>query len=178
MPQVSLGPRRRAWLLVAGQLAMLVCAMAFSLVHLGADARVPALAAARPLAAGQTITVDDLQVVRIVPDAGMALLPAGEASRVVGSSVAVPVAAGTLLSEAQLGPAQWPPRGRLWRRCRSSRVGCRPGWLREARDLGIRPEALRTWLRRDVADPWRAGRPAVHGRDGAHPQDGQGLRGQ
>jgi flagella basal body P-ring formation protein FlgA len=111
MPQVSLGPRRRAWLLVAGQLAMLVCAMAFSLVHLGADARVPALAAARPLAAGQTITVDDLQVVRIVPDAGMALLPAGEASRVVGSSVAVPVAAGTLLSEAQLGPAQWPPEG-------------------------------------------------------------------
>jgi hypothetical protein len=103
--------RRRGWLLVAGLLAMVVCAGAFALVYLGADARVQVLAAARPLAAGQTITAGDLQVVRIVPDAGMALLPAGDASRVVGRSVAVPVAAGTLLSQAQLGPAQWPPEG-------------------------------------------------------------------
>jgi flagella basal body P-ring formation protein FlgA len=131
VPQVSLRARRRAWLLVAGLLAMVVCAGAFALVYVGADARVQVLAAARPLAAGQMITAGDLQVVRIVPDAGMALLP--RASRVVGRSVGVPVAAGTLLSESQLGPVAWPPGGRRWRRCRSSRAGCRLGWLQVVR---------------------------------------------
>jgi hypothetical protein len=90
---------------------MVVCAGAFSLVYLGADARVQVLAAARPLAAGQVVTAGDLQVVRIVPDAGMPLFPAEQASQVIGRSVALPVAAGTLLSESQLGPAQWPPAG-------------------------------------------------------------------
>jgi hypothetical protein len=111
VPLVSLRPRRRGWLLVAGLLAMVVCAGAFALVYLGADARVQVLAAARPLAAGQTITAGDLQVVRIVPDAGMPLFPAEQASQVIGRSVAVPVAAGTLLSESQLGPVAWPPGG-------------------------------------------------------------------
>ncbi len=111
VPQVPLRTRRRAWLLVAGLLAMVVCAGAFTLVYLGADARVQVLAAARPLAVGQTISAGDLQVVRIVPDTGMALLPATAASQVIGRSVAVPVAAGTLLSEAQLGPVQWPAAG-------------------------------------------------------------------
>jgi hypothetical protein len=111
VPQVSLRGRRRAWLLVAGLLAMVVCAGAFTLVYLGADARVQVLAAARPLAVGQTISAGDLQVVRIVPDTGMALLPATDASQVIGRSVAVPVAAGTLLSESQLGPVEWPPAG-------------------------------------------------------------------
>jgi hypothetical protein len=111
LPQVSLRARRRAWLLVAGLLAMVVCAGAFALVYVGADARVQVLAAARPLAAGQTVTAGDLQVVRIVPDAGMALLPASGASQVIGRSVGVPVAAGTLLSESQLGPVAWPPAG-------------------------------------------------------------------
>jgi hypothetical protein len=111
VPLVSLRPRRRGWLLVAGLLAMVVCAGAFALVYLGADARVQVLAAARPLAAGQLVTAGDLQVVRIVPDAGMPLLRAEQASQVIGRSVAFPVAAGTLLSESQLGPAQWPPDG-------------------------------------------------------------------
>jgi hypothetical protein len=111
VPLVSLRARRRAWLLLAGLLAMVVCAGAFALVYLGADARVQVLAAARPLAAGQMITAGDLQVVRIVPDAGMALLPASGASQVIGRSVSVPVAAGTLLSESQLGPVAWPPVG-------------------------------------------------------------------
>jgi hypothetical protein len=111
VPLVSLRPRRRGWLLVAGLLAMVVCAGAFALVYVGADARVQVLAAARPLAAGQMITAGDLQVVRIVPDAGMALLPAAGASQVIGRGVSVPVAAGTLLSESLLGPVAWPPGG-------------------------------------------------------------------
>jgi hypothetical protein len=106
-----LRPRRRGWLLVAGLLAMVVCAGAFALVYLGADARVAALAVARPLAAGQAVAAADLRVVRIVPDAGVQVVPAGQVSQVVGRRAAVPLPVGTLLNDALLGPAGWPPEG-------------------------------------------------------------------
>ncbi|MPZ28587.1 MAG: hypothetical protein GEV12_19850 [Micromonosporaceae bacterium] len=90
---------------------MVVCAGVFTLVYLGADARVPALAVARPLSAGQTVVDADLRVVRIVPDAGLELLPADQASQVVGRAVRVPLAEGTLLAGSHLGPVGWPPQG-------------------------------------------------------------------
>jgi len=104
-------PPRRVWLLVGGLLAMVVCAGAFALAYLGADARVAALAVDRPLAAGQTVTAQDIRVVRLVPDPGVDLVPAGDASQVVGRTVTVPLAVGTLLARSQLGPAGWPPPG-------------------------------------------------------------------
>jgi hypothetical protein len=104
-------PPRRVWLLVGGLLAMVVCAGAFALVYLGADARVAALAVDRPLAAGQTVTAQDIRVVWLVPDAGVDLVPADDASQVVGRTVTVPLAVGTLLARSQLGPAGWPPPG-------------------------------------------------------------------
>ena len=107
----SLRPRRRVWLLIASLLAMVVCAGAFALFYVRADSRVQVLAVARAVAAGQTIAVADLRVVRVVPDAGVALVPAGQASRVVGATAAVPLAAGSLVTESQLGPAAWPPSG-------------------------------------------------------------------
>lgn len=110
-PESSLRPRRRGWLLVAGLLAMVVCAGAFALVYLGSDARVSALVAARPLAAGQMVAAADLGVVRIVPDAGLQVVPAGEASQVVGRRAAVPILAGTLLTDVLLGAPEWPPDG-------------------------------------------------------------------
>jgi hypothetical protein len=90
---------------------MVVCAGGFALVFLGADARVPALAVARPVSAGQVIAAADLRVVRIVPDAGVELLPAGELATVVGRRAVVPLSVGTLLAGSQLGPAGWPPEG-------------------------------------------------------------------
>jgi hypothetical protein len=90
---------------------MVVCAGGFALVFLGADARVPALAVARPVSAGQAIAAADLRVVRIVPDAGVELLPAGELATVVGRRAVVPLSVGTLLAGSQLGPAGWPPEG-------------------------------------------------------------------
>jgi hypothetical protein len=107
----SLRPRRRPWLVVFSLLSMVVCAGAFALFYLRADDRVQVLAVARPVAAGQTIAVADLRVVRLVPDAGVALVPAAGASRVIGRTAVVPLAAGSLLTESQLGPAAWPPAG-------------------------------------------------------------------
>jgi len=107
----SLRPRRRPWLVILSVLSMVVCAGAFALVYLRADDRVQVLAVARPVAAGQTIAVADLRVVRVVPDAGVALVPAATASRVIGRTAVVPLAAGSLLTQSQLGPAAWPPAG-------------------------------------------------------------------
>jgi hypothetical protein len=72
---------------------------------------VQVLAVARPVAAGQAIAVADLRVVRLVPDAGVTLVAAAGASQVIGRTAVVPLAAGSLLTESQLGPAAWPPAG-------------------------------------------------------------------
>jgi hypothetical protein len=104
-------PRRRPWLVILSALSMVVCAGAFALFYVRADDRVQVLAMARPVAAGQTIAVADLRVVRVVPDAGVALVPAATASRVIGRTAVVPLAAGSLLTDSQLGPAAWPPAG-------------------------------------------------------------------
>lgn len=107
----SLRPKRRMWLLIVSSLSMVVCAGAFALFYLRADTRVQVLAVTRPVASGQSIAVADLRVVRVVPDAGVALVRAAGASGVVGRTAVVPLAAGSLLTESQLGPAAWPPSG-------------------------------------------------------------------
>lgn len=104
-------PKRPVWLLIASLLAMVICAGAFALVYLHADSRVQVLAVTRAVAAGQTIAVADLRVVRVVPDAGIKLVAASRVSQVIGAKAAVPLAAGSLLAESQLGPAAWPPSG-------------------------------------------------------------------
>jgi len=104
-------PKRRWSLLVGGLLLVLLCAGIFAVVQLGGDARVQVLAIARPVAAGQPISAEDLRVVGVVPDASVPLVRAGQAEQVIGRSAAVPLAAGTLLSESQLGPASWPDAG-------------------------------------------------------------------
>lgn len=107
----SLRPKRRVWLLIVSLLSMVVCAGAFALFYVRADSRVQVLAVTRAVAAGQTIAVADLRVVRVVPDAGVTLVPASQASQVIGATAVVPLAAGSLLTESQLGPAAWPPSG-------------------------------------------------------------------
>ncbi|MFI9641423.1 SAF domain-containing protein [Micromonospora sp. NPDC051925] len=69
------------------------------------------LAVARPVAAGQAISAEHLRIVAMVPDPSVPLVRAGQAQQVIGRSAAVPLAAGTLLSESQLGPASWPDAG-------------------------------------------------------------------
>lgn len=103
--------RRSGRRVAAGVLLVLASVVAFWQVDLRQHADESFLAAARPVAAGQVIVDTDLQVVRIGNPSGLALLPAGRRAEVVGRTAAVPLTAGSLLTEAQLGPAAWPPAG-------------------------------------------------------------------
>lgn len=113
--QGSAGPvlRRRiskARLLLAVGL-VLACALAGVIVAQRVDIRVPVLAAARAISAGQTVTAADVTTVREAVEAGVATVPASQLSTVVGRVAAVPLVAGTLLSPAQFGGPVWPGRG-------------------------------------------------------------------
>jgi hypothetical protein len=90
---------------------MAVFALMFAVIVLRTDPATPVLAVAQPVAAGQTITEADLEVVRVVPDAGIDLIAESEKSTVVGRTARVPLVAGGLLSPAQVGAAAWPPPG-------------------------------------------------------------------
>jgi hypothetical protein len=103
--------RRSTPHIVVGALLVLVCAVAFALTALRVDPRTAVLALARPVSAGHTVSAADLVVVRIVPDAALAVVAEARQSSVVGRTVRVPVAANTLLSESMLGPVAWPPQG-------------------------------------------------------------------
>ena len=104
-------PTRAPRHVVLGAGLMAAFALIFGLVALRADPAVPVLALARPVAAGQTITDADLQVVRIVPGDRVQVVAAAERSTVVGRTAAVPLLAGSLLTPAQVGAPAWPPAG-------------------------------------------------------------------
>jgi hypothetical protein len=103
--------RRAPRHVLVGMGLMAVFALMFAVVALRTDPATPVLAVAQPLAAGQTITEADLEVVRVVPDAGIDLIAESEKSTVVGRTASVPLVAGGLLSPAQVGAAAWPPPG-------------------------------------------------------------------
>jgi len=75
------------------------------------DIRVPVLAAAHAISAGQVVTADDVTTVKVAAEAGVATVPASQISTVVGQVAAVPLVAGTLLSAAQFAGAVWPGSG-------------------------------------------------------------------
>jgi hypothetical protein len=104
-------PRRRVWLLLGSLLAMVVCAGGFTLVYLRSDAGAQVLAVVRPVTAGQALASADVQAVRVAAEGRVRLVAASQLTQVIGRTAAVPLTAGTLLSDAQLGPAQWPPPG-------------------------------------------------------------------
>jgi hypothetical protein len=107
----TMQPKRRWSLLVGGLLLVLLCAGVFAAVQLRADARVQVLAVARPVAAGQVLVAADVKPVMVVPDPQVPLVSASETERLVGRTAAVPLAAGSLLAESQLGPDAWPATG-------------------------------------------------------------------
>jgi hypothetical protein len=90
---------------------VLACALAGVIVAKRVDTRVPVLAAAHAISAGQTVTAADVTTVRVAAEAGVATVPASQLSTVVGRVAAVPLVAGTLLSPAQLGGPVWPGSG-------------------------------------------------------------------
>jgi SAF domain-containing protein len=102
--------RRRSVPLAAGGVVLVVvCALVFAEGWLQAGDRQPVLALARPVAAGQVITSADLEVVRVSAAGPVSLVPASRQAWVAGSTAAVSMPAGSLLSGGDIGT---PPPGR------------------------------------------------------------------
>ena len=103
--------RRRSVPLAAGGVVLVVvCALVFTEGWLQAGNRQPALALARPVAAGQVITSSDLETVRVSAAGPVSLVPASR--QVTGSTAAVALPAGTLLTDADIG-APPPAKGQV-----------------------------------------------------------------
>jgi hypothetical protein len=88
LPQLALG------LLLAGG-----AALGFVLFHATAVQRTPVLALATHVARGQTLQLEDLQVVQVGIDSPAAVIPADQPGLVVGRTVVADLPAGTLLSD-------------------------------------------------------------------------------
>jgi len=93
-----------------GVLLVLLLALAGVVVAVRVDTRVPVLAAAKAIGAGQIVAASDVTVVKVATD-GLSTIPAVQVSTVVGRVAAVPLVAGTLLSPAQFGGPAWPGPG-------------------------------------------------------------------
>jgi hypothetical protein len=88
---------------VIGVLLVIGGALAFADASLHLGSREEVLVVSEPLAAGQVITSSDLETVRVSTGTGLQVVPAGDEASVVGSSVAVPLVAGALLTRAEVG---------------------------------------------------------------------------
>jgi hypothetical protein len=97
-------PRRRSVPLAAGGVVLVVvCALVFAEGFLQAGHRQPVLALAQPVAAGQVITSADLETVRVSAAGPVSLVPASRQAEVAGSTAAVSMPAGSLLTGADIG---------------------------------------------------------------------------
>ncbi len=103
------GRHRQVPLVVVGVLLVAGGALVFAdaSVHLGSREEV--LVVAQPVSAGQVLTGADLRTARVSTGSGLQVVVAGEEAGVVGRRVAVPLVAGALLTEGEVGSA--PPVG-------------------------------------------------------------------
>jgi hypothetical protein len=107
----SYSANRNIPLVAVGVLLVVGCAIGFSSAWLRAVGRQEVLVTSNALAAGQVVTPSDLHVAQLSVGSGLFPVPAAQESAVVGRAMALPVAAGTLLTESDLGPGADPPSG-------------------------------------------------------------------
>jgi len=103
--------RRNVPLIALGVLLVVGCAIGFSSAWLRDGGRQQVLVVATNVSAGQVLTSSDLRSVQLSTGTGLSPIPASEASDVVGHPVSLPLAAGSLLTDADLGPSALPPSG-------------------------------------------------------------------
>jgi hypothetical protein len=96
-----------------GGLLVVVCVLSYAYLAVRLGDRVPVLAVARPVAAGQVFTAADLTQLPAADDPATGLIPASQASQVVGRTAVVPLLAGTLLTRSLVGDAAFPPAGQV-----------------------------------------------------------------
>lgn len=103
--------RRRVPYLVLGVLLVVVCAAGSVITVLQVGDREPMLTLARPVNVGHVLAPQDLRQVPMSAGSGTDVVPASQASSVLGQPVAYSLPAGTLLSRSALGHPQVPPAG-------------------------------------------------------------------
>ncbi|MEL7155007.1 MAG: SAF domain-containing protein [Actinomycetota bacterium] len=116
-PSAVVGRRRSRrqqlpWIAL-GVLIIVMSMLGFALWSVNQSTRTPVVVAGRPIAAGATIEPDDLVLVSVGADRGLAVLQAGQEDVVVGRVARGPIPVGTPLSEALIvAPAEAVPPGR------------------------------------------------------------------
>lgn len=138
-PRAGRGPwratrrRRRLPFVALGGLLVVVCVLAYVYGAVRLGDRVQVLALARSVPAGQALTTADLKQVTAARDSEVRLVPASDASRVVGRTAVVPLVAGTLLTPDLIGQAAFPPAGMV-----TASVALKPGQYPQGLAVGAR----------------------------------------
>ena len=96
---------------IGGGLTVVVTTVGFSAGSGLLSEKSPVLVVAEPLAAGQMITPDVLRTIPVAADAGVAIIDASLAAKVIGRTAAVPLTPGTLLNVSDIGKSTFPPAG-------------------------------------------------------------------
>jgi hypothetical protein len=99
----SAARRRQLPLVVVGVLLVVGCALVFADISLRTGRGQEVLVVSEPVAAGQLVTAGDLRAVKLSATGGVASVPAGDEQAVVGQPAAVPLAAGSVLTRADVG---------------------------------------------------------------------------
>lgn len=100
-------------IVAVGAALVAVCVVGFTAVAANLGGRVAVLQVQHAVAAGQTFTSADLGQVQATNDPGLHLIPASQAGQVVGQQAALPLAAGALLTDSEIGQPAWPPTGQM-----------------------------------------------------------------
>jgi SAF domain-containing protein len=129
--------RMRLSLVLFGALIVLVGAVAGVQVTAHVDDRVAVLAVARPVKAGQVIAAADVTTASVNVDSAVTTVPASSRVSVIGRIAAMPLAKGTLLGPAQVGPPVWPAAGEAL-----AAVAVKPGRAPDGLAPGMRVTVL------------------------------------
>jgi hypothetical protein len=133
-----------------GGLLVIVCVLAYAYGAVRLGERIPVLAVARPVAAGQAFTAADLMQVSAARDPDASLIPAVQVGQLIGRTAVVPLLPGTLLTPALVGDAAFPPPGKV-----TASVAVKPGQYPQGLAAGARVAAYVS------ADPSGNPRPAA-----------------
>lgn len=109
--RVAVGRRRQVPWLVAGVVLVVGFALAFATVSIRLTGGRPVLVVTGPLSAGHVLGPGDLRSVNMPAASGLATVPAAQEPSVLGRALSVPIAAGTLLSPAEVRAGSSLPAG-------------------------------------------------------------------
>lgn len=94
--------RQPRWVLLLGVALVIVAVLAVVYVVNNMRETSQVLVMAKPVQQGQTISAGDLKTAEINSDSGLAAVPQGQQSQVVGRVAAVPLSAGTVLNPSDV----------------------------------------------------------------------------